>query len=111
MDETKYVAVAAVTDLPCGQMMRVEAHGDRILVVNLDGDLHAICDTCSHEDASLYLGALDNGTIRCPLHGSRFDLKTGAPMEEPAEESVAVYPVKIVDGQIWIGCCRRETAI
>lgn len=98
-----YQKVAQTGDLQAGEMMRVEAHGERILLVNVDGEFFAICDACSHEDASLYLGALHGELIRCPLHGSRFNVKTGEPLEEPAEEPVAVYPVKIQGDDILLG--------
>ena len=99
----EFVKVARLNDLAPGHMMRVEAHDDRILVANVDNNIYAICDTCSHEDASLYMGALHGEHVRCPLHGSRFSLKTGEPLEEPAYEPVAVYPVRVEDGFIWIG--------
>jgi len=98
-----FVKVARVGDLRPGEMMRVQAHDDRILLVNVDGEFYAICDTCSHEDASLYMGALHGEHIRCPLHGSRFSVKTGQPLEEPAETPVAVYPVRIEGEDVLVG--------
>ena len=62
-----FVQVARTSDLKPGEMMRVEAHGERILLVNVDNEFFAVCDTCSHEDASLYMGALHGELIRCPL--------------------------------------------
>ena len=85
---TEFIKVAKTSDLAPGEMMRVKAHDDCILLVNHEREYYALSDTCSHEDASLYLGVLDGDTIRCPLHGSRFNIKTGIPMEEPAEEPV-----------------------
>ncbi len=99
----EYVKVARVGELPAGGMMRVEAHGTRILLVNVDGELFAICDTCSHEEASLYQGALHGDLIRCPLHGSRFNVRTGEPLEEPADEPVAVFPVKVEGEEVFVG--------
>ncbi len=76
-----------------GRMLRIEAFGTRLLLANVDGKLYAIADTCSHEDASLSLGALAGDSVKCPLHGSRFCLRTGAPLDEPAELPVACYPI------------------
>lgn len=98
-----YQKVAQTSELRPGEMMRVEAHGERVLLVNVNGEFFAICDTCSHEDASLYQGALHGELIRCPLHGSRFNVKTGEALEEPAEDPVAVYPVKIQGQDILLG--------
>ncbi len=77
-----------------GHMLRLEAFGTRILLAAAGDGLYAIDDTCSHEDASLSLGALQERTVKCPLHGSRFCLRTGAALDEPAELPVATYPVE-----------------
>lgn len=87
-------------------MLRVYAHGAWIVVVNLQNEYFAIADTCTHEEASLYKGVFKDGCIRCPLHGSRFDVKTGQPLEEPAEEPVDVYPIKVVSGTLLLGPAR-----
>ncbi|MCG8125814.1 MAG: Rieske 2Fe-2S domain-containing protein, partial [Candidatus Thiodiazotropha taylori] len=50
----------------------------------------------------LYLGCIEDHNIKCSLHGSRFCLKTGRPLEEPADEPIGTYPVKIDDNQILI---------
>jgi len=47
---------------------------------------------------SLCLRSLKNELLKCPLHGSHFDLRTGAVLDEPADVPLKVYPVK-VDGQ------------
>jgi len=78
-----------------GSTRRFDIHGQRILIANIDGGYHAVADTCSHEDASLSLGALKGETISCPLHGSRFCLRTGQALDEPAEEAIAVYATRL----------------
>ena len=99
-DRQAYQPVADADSLPPGQMMRIDLPGHRLLLANVDGELFAVDDTCSHEDSSLYLGCLKGRHIKCSLHGSRFDLRTGEPMEEPADEPIATYPVRIVANRI-----------
>ena len=60
-----------------------------------EGDLHAISDICSHGQVSLSDGEVDGRTIECWLHGSRFDLRTGAPLSLPATRPVPVYPLTL----------------
>jgi 3-phenylpropionate/trans-cinnamate dioxygenase ferredoxin subunit len=36
------------------------------------------------------------------LHGSYFDLATGAALVEPADEPIRTYPVRIAAGQVWV---------
>ena len=104
-NETKeiFVAVADSRELPSGQMIRVHVHGEWVLVINVEGRFFAVADTCSHEDASLYKGALRGNCIQCPLHGSRFNIVTGEPLEEPAEEPIDVYPVQVLEHKICVG--------
>ena len=57
---------------------------------------------CSHEDASLYNGALKGRCVECPLHGSHFDLKTGEPQQEPATKAIKTFAVKIENEKILV---------
>jgi 3-phenylpropionate/trans-cinnamate dioxygenase ferredoxin subunit len=59
------------------------------------GEVFALGDTCSHAEVSLAEGEVTDGTIECWLHGSCFDLRTGAPTSLPAIRPVAVYPVTL----------------
>ena len=97
-----YQNVAALSDLPPGERLRVRAHDAWILIANVDGACHAVADTCTHEDASLYLGALVGDCVRCPLHGSLFCLRDGRALDEPADTDLAVYPVRIEDDRILV---------
>lgn len=87
-------------DLPPGRMTCVDVDGQRILIANVGGVYYATDDTCSHEEASLSSGSLHGDLVKCPLHGSRFSLRTGEPMEDPAEEPLRCYPVDIEDGVV-----------
>lgn len=83
---------------------RVVWDGDTpILVVNLDGQLYALEDKCTHEDFELSAGSVDPqaGSVECVLHGARFDLRTGQPLCGPAYLPVPRFPVEAVDGVIW----------
>ncbi len=91
----EFVMVASVEDLPSGRMTCVEVQGRRLLVANVDGTFYATDDTCTHEDASLSSGSLHGDYVKCPLHGSRFSLRTGEPVEEPADEPVNCYAVRV----------------
>ena len=72
---------------------RFFANGQYILIANIENQLYAVDDMCTHEDASLSLGALKELTISCSLHGSRFCLKSGVALDEPAELALNVYKI------------------
>jgi 3-phenylpropionate/trans-cinnamate dioxygenase ferredoxin subunit len=83
-------------------MKRIDVNGQRILLANIDGRFYATADTCTHEDASLSTGSLKGELVKCPLHGSRFNVRTGEALEEPAEENLRTYAVRVEGGSILI---------
>jgi 3-phenylpropionate/trans-cinnamate dioxygenase ferredoxin subunit len=98
----EFVMVANVDDLPSGRMICVEMEGRRLLIANVDGTFYATDDTCTHEDASLSSGSLHGDYVKCPLHGSRFSLRTGEPVEEPADEPVNCYTVRVEGNSVLV---------
>jgi 3-phenylpropionate/trans-cinnamate dioxygenase ferredoxin subunit len=72
------------------------------MLANTEEGIFAVDDLCSHEDASLAMGSLKGDCVKCPLHGSRFNLKTGQPLDDPAYEPIATYPVIIQGNAICI---------
>ena len=92
-----YVKAATVEAVPDGGALRVTIGDVPIAIVRSDGEIYAIHDVCSHANVSLSEGEIEDQTIECWLHGSRFDLVTGRPTGLPATQPVPVYPVK-VDG-------------
>ena len=94
-----YELVCAVDDLPSVGAARALVGGKYVAMVRDDsGHIHAIEDECSHGAVSLSEGEVSGCTIECWLHGSRFDLVTGAPKTPPATAAIHVYAVRI-DGQ------------
>ena len=90
--------LCAFAELATGVPLRVELDDLEVAVVKVGEEVFAIEDVCSHADIPLSEGDVDDCTIECALHGSRFDLRTGKPTGPPAVRSVPVYPVT-VDGQ------------
>lgn len=101
-DTMRRVPVARLEDIPAGTMHMVQVDGTDILLINLDGTIRATQGVCSHEYFELDKGFLTNGTLTCALHLSRFDLTNGEPLDPPAEEPLAVYPVVVEDGRVLI---------
>jgi len=97
------VKVCAAEDITVSTALKVTIDGVPIaLVKDSAGDIHAIGDTCSHGEISLAEGFVEDNTLECWAHGSKFDLKTGKPHNFPAFEPVPVYPVTITDGDVYI---------
>jgi 3-phenylpropionate/trans-cinnamate dioxygenase ferredoxin subunit len=95
--------VCALGDLKVNEAKRVVVGGKPIaLVLDGNGDVHAIGDTCTHGDISLSEGFVEDDTLECWAHGSQFSLLTGKPLSLPAYEPVPVYSVELTDGNIFI---------
>jgi 3-phenylpropionate/trans-cinnamate dioxygenase ferredoxin subunit len=97
---TRRVEVARLEDVPPGTMKMVQVDGTDILIINLDGRLHATQGVCSHEYFELDKGFLTADSLTCALHLSRFDVETGEALDPPAELPLVKYPVSVEDGQI-----------
>ncbi len=85
--------IANTTDIEPSGLFRAIINGHAYLVARIDGQYYCTDDLCTHEDSSLYLGALHGKCIECTLHSSRFNLITGKPENEPATEPLITYPV------------------
>ncbi len=96
-----WVFVCTTAELLPGEQ-RVAWDGDTpILVVNVDGEMYAVEDRCTHEDFELSAARADGGRIECVLHGAKFDLRTGEALCAPAYTPVATFPVRVADGAVW----------
>ena len=95
------ILVCPLKDLPPGTAVRLDADVP-IAVFNADGDVYAIDDTCTHQDASLADGYVEDCSVECPLHASTFDLRTGKPSGPPAKTAVRTHGVEVRDGVVWV---------
>ncbi len=100
--DAPWIAVAAADALATGAFISVTAAGQRYLLANVDGVLYAVEDNCSHEDFPLAFGCLEGARIKCSLHGSRFDLASGAACDEPAITPLRTYRLMVAEGQLWL---------
>ena len=105
IDESKieFVEIAPVSELPNGERLFVDLSDKPIVIFNIAGQLFAIGDVCSHDDGPLGDGLLEDHNIVCPRHGAEFDVRTGKAMTMPAVIDIPAYPVKLVDGNIFVG--------
>ncbi|MGI5347624.1 bifunctional 3-phenylpropionate/cinnamic acid dioxygenase ferredoxin subunit [Streptomyces sp. CA-250714] len=95
------IPVCRLEDLPEGESVRLDLEPP-IAVFNADGELYAIDDTCTHQDASLSEGWLEGCLVECPLHAASFDLRTGRPTCLPARKPVRTHAVSVLDGTVWV---------
>ncbi len=100
---SQYVRVASAAEIAKGEVVAAQVDGVPIALVHSDDDnFYAVYDECSHAQIPLSEGEVDGCTLECWLHGSRFDLRTGEPIELPATEPVPIYPVEVRDGDVYV---------
>ncbi len=82
--------------------------GDRICLLNFQGEIGAVSDNCTHQDFPMSAGSLTHrGTIECAWHGAEFDCRTGDVKRCPATDPLPVYHVEVRDGRILVGGQKR----
>ena len=101
MNLADWIFVGTRSEMLPGEFKVVWDGDTAIAVYNIDGDLYAIEDVCSHDGGELAGGEVHGFEVECPRHGARFDVRNGAVMCPPAYEPIASFPVHEVDGQIW----------
>ena len=95
------VRVAETGEIPAGEGRVVDAEGRSIAVFNMDGEYYAIDNTCPHRGGPLGEGDLDGAVVSCPWHAWRWDVRTGANVNNPAV-AVACYPVREDGGDLFV---------
>jgi nitrite reductase/ring-hydroxylating ferredoxin subunit len=103
VSSTEFVKVADTSEIPAGRMKLVDVHGERIAVANAGDRFYAFSDECTHDGGPLSEGDLEGEIVTCPWHFSRFNIRTGAIVDSPAEEVIEVYEVKVEDGGVYVG--------
>jgi 3-phenylpropionate/trans-cinnamate dioxygenase ferredoxin subunit len=103
-----YQRACAAADVADGTAVRVVVDGIPVAIVRSSGEVYAIHDVCSHANVALSEGEIEDQTIECWLHGSRFDLVTGRPTGLPATQPVPVYPVKIDGDDVLVSVTKEN---
>ena len=101
-----FTGVAQLSALPQGEMILVEVDGERVLVANVDGEIYAVSETCTHADGPLSEGYLEAQYVECPWHTSIFNIVDGSDEGPPASEALRVYQTRIEGDTILVGLPR-----
>ncbi len=95
--------VAAESDIPEGDVIGRIAAGRQIAIYRLADGVHATDAICTHGNANLCGGFVeDDGSIECPLHQGRFDIRSGKALCEPLEKDLAVHAVRVEGGRVYV---------
>jgi 3-phenylpropionate/trans-cinnamate dioxygenase ferredoxin subunit len=98
----EWIDVAPDSELGMGMRKIVESEIGPIAVFNLDGELFAIADVCTHDGGELASGKCEGDQIICPRHGARFCIRDGRALSPPAFENIETFPVRISSGTVQV---------
>lgn len=98
------VRVATTEELAPGTKTRVDVGGTPVAVFNIAGNFYALADTCTHEEASLSEGEVeeDDLEVECPKHGAAFALDTGEVRAMPATKPVATFATSVEGDEVFV---------
>ena len=81
-----YVEACKVSEIPEGHMIHVEINGKEMAIANVDGKFCAFSGRCSHMNARISRGNIQQGVVTCPFHAAKFDVTSGKKISEPVLE-------------------------
>ena len=99
---SEFFQVCKTNDVPDPGRAALEVDNHLIVMIHLDGKFYALDDACSHEGGPLGEGILEGYQLVCPIHGSRFDVRTGKALSTPAVHSISVYEVKVEGNNVFV---------
>ncbi|OWT54831.1 non-heme iron oxygenase ferredoxin subunit [Candidimonas nitroreducens] len=103
MTTEKWIRVADYADITEDDTLGVDVDELPICLYKLNGAIYATANKCTHGDADLSDGLIQDGCeIECPLHEGRFDIRSGKAVSAPCTEHLKSYPTRMEDGVIYI---------
>lgn len=103
-----WVAIGTVADLQRRKRTVAEVGDRQVAVFWHDGEAYALDNICIHKQRELVKGVILNGRIICPGHQWAYDLRTGH--EQTMDRDQPCFPVKVEDGQVFVGTVERSDA-
>jgi len=98
----EFVAVAKTSDVPDPGSMLVEVDERLVVLIHAGGSFYALDDVCTHDGGPLSEGPVNDGTITCPRHGAKFDIKSGAALTMPATQPTVAHEVRVEGDQVFV---------
>ncbi len=94
--------LAPADEVAPGEIKQYLVEGRYVALCNVEGEFHAFEDVCTHQFTHLSDGEFTGSEVKCPLHGAKFDVKTGAAKSLPAVKPVPKHEVKVEDGNVYV---------
>jgi len=99
---SEFVTVARADEVAPHDMKLVQLGDEGVVIANVGGTFYAFGNECTHVGGPLVEGTLSGDAVRCPWHGTEFDVKTGRALHGPGTEPVPTYDVRVENGDVMI---------
>lgn len=97
-----WIRIASAQDLQDDEVLAVNVNGARVALYRSEGEFFATDNRCTHAEALMSEGYLEDGCIECPLHQARFDIRTGKALCAPATVDLRTHAVRRDGDEIYI---------
>jgi nitrite reductase/ring-hydroxylating ferredoxin subunit len=94
--------LGTVDEVGPGEIKQYLVEDRFVALCNVEGEFHAFEDVCTHQFTHLSEGAFAGAEVKCPLHGAKFDVKTGAAKSLPAVKPVPKHEVRVENGSVYV---------
>lgn len=102
MSDDRLTRLCAIDEVPEGGALQVVLpHRPPLAVFRLDGTCFVTDDTCTHGNASLCDGDIEDGLVICPFHAGSFDIRTGEPVDRPCVKKLQTYEAVEENGALY----------
>jgi 3-phenylpropionate/trans-cinnamate dioxygenase ferredoxin subunit len=97
-----FVKAARLSEIPQGKVKIVEIEDEDVALCNVNGEIFAVANVCTHDNGPLGEGYLLGDEIECPRHGARFCVRDGAVRTLPAIIPIPTFAVKVEGEDVWV---------
>jgi len=98
----EWIGVPQAGDISDGTMLAWSVRGKHLIVYKTAAGYFATGRRCTHQAADLMRGYFEGEIIECPVHQGRFNVCSGAALSAPASAPLQTYPVKVLDGEVFV---------
>jgi len=102
----QFVRVLPKSELAEQELRRVMADGMPVLLLRRGDAIYAIAETCSHLGGPLVEGKLEDLSVVCPWHGSRFAVDSGQVLNGPSTFPQPCFETRVKEGYIEVRAAR-----
>ena len=97
-----WIDISSVEDVAEDDVVGIDIAGKSIALYQVEGEIYATDNICTHGNARLCDGFLEGHEIECPLHQGKFDIRNGKALCAPLTEDVRTYPIKIDGNRVFV---------